>query len=258
MLRLFILGGMRGSYFALVSAFIFVTSCAASGERGISTISMNGIGESIQTQTSGLRSEVLGFALRAYECGRARGEIDKPLLTVIDYSLPSTRKRLWVIDLERRRVLFNELVAHGKQSGEITAESFSNRIGSNKSSLGLFRTSDTYQGRHGYSLNLDGLEPGVNDRAYDRRIVVHGANYVAPEFVSKHGRLGRSLGCPALDPRVSRRLIDEIKGGGALFAFYPDREWLAASSYLRCDAAGATRRDPRYAAASSRRPRRTR
>lgn len=253
--RLFILRLMRSFPLALACTFIFVSSCAATDPLRVRTkpgaaTSSNGVpAEMFDGPTAGLRREVLDLALTAYECGRARGEIDRPLLTVIDYSLPSTRKRLWVLDLERRRVLFNELVAHGKQSGEITAQSFSNRLGSHQSSLGLFRTSDTYQGRHGYSLNLDGLEAGVNDRAYDRRIVMHGASYVAPEFVSRHGRLGRSFGCPAVDYRVSRPLIDQIKGGGALFAFYPDRDWLARSEYLRCDAAAAAR-ERRYASTS--------
>jgi len=204
------------------------------------------LGRSIPATGTGLRREVLDLALRAYECGRARGEIARSRLTIIDYSLPSTQKRLWVIDLDRRKLLFNELVAHGRDSGENIAVSFSNTLGSHKSSLGLFRADQTYVGRHGYSLNLAGLEPGINDRAMQRRVVVHGADYVAPEFVATHGRLGRSWGCPALDRRVSRRVIDEIKEGGAVFAFYPDRNWLDRSSYLSCDAAGRPR-PTRYA-----------
>ena len=201
-------------------------------------LSVDDLSRVIPAKSTGLRREVLDLALRAYQCGLARGEIDRSRLTIIDYSLPSTKKRLWVIDLDRRRLLFNELVAHGRESGENTAVSFSNSLGSHKSSLGLFRADKTYMGQHGYSLNLAGLEPGINDRAEARRVVVHGANYVAPEFVARHGRLGRSWGCPALDPRVSRNVIDEIKDGGAVFAFYPDRNWLDRSSYLSCDAAG--------------------
>jgi len=188
---------------------------------------------------AGLRRDVLDLALRAYECGQRRGHFDKPLLTVIDYSLPSSARRLWVLDMERRRVLFNELVAHGKNSGDDLAMSFSNTLGSRKSSLGLFRTSATYRGRHGYSLNLDGLEPGINDRAHERRIVVHGASYVSPEFLASHGRLGRSYGCPALDRRVSSRVIDLIKDGSAVFAYYPDSAWIQRSSFISCQTAGA-------------------
>jgi hypothetical protein len=192
-----------------------------------------------QMSPAGLRREVLDLALRAYECGKRRGEFEKPLLTVIDYSLPSSARRLWVLDMERRRVLLNELVAHGKNSGDEVAMSFSNALGSRKSSLGLFRTSETYRGRHGYSLNLDGLEPGINDLAHERRIVVHGASYVSPEFLASHGRLGRSWGCPALDRRVSAHVIDLIKDGSAVFAYYPDSNWIKRSSFISCDSAGA-------------------
>ncbi len=195
---------------------------------------------------AGLRSDVLGLALRAYECGKQRGHFAKPYLTVIDYSLPSSARRLWVLDMEKRRVLFNELVAHGKNTGLVEAMSFSNSPGSRKSSLGLFRTNTTYRGRHGYSLNLDGLEPGFNDRAYERRIVVHGASYVSPEFVDSTGRLGRSYGCPALDRRVSARVIDLIKDGSAVFAYYPDSGWLKRSPFISCDSA-ATEKATRLA-----------
>ena len=181
------------------------------------------------------RPEVLDLALRAYECGHETGAIDGPLLTLIDYSLPSTTRRLWVIDVPRRRVLFHELVAHGENSGGNFATAFSNREGSRQSSLGLFRTEDTYVGGHGVSLRLEGLEPGVNDRAMQRKIVMHGADYVDNDVVQALGRLGRSWGCPALPQPVSRRVIERIKGGSAVFAYYPDRRWLEQSRFLRCD-----------------------
>jgi hypothetical protein len=181
------------------------------------------------------RPEVLDLALRAYECGHETGAIDGPLLTLIDYSLPSTTRRLWVIDVPRRRVLFHELVAHGENSGGNFATAFSNREGSRQSSLGLFRTEGTYVGGHGVSLRLEGLEPGVNDRAMQRKIVMHGADYVDNDVVQALGRLGRSWGCPALPQPVSRRVIERIKGGSAVFAYYPDRRWLEQSRFLRCD-----------------------
>src|SRR5262245_22070062 len=186
------------------------------------------------------RPEVLDLALQAYRCGRTLGYIDRPLLTVIDYSLPSTARRLWVIDVASRtfRVLFHERVAHGQESGEDVAVAFSNRPGSNQSSLGLFRTEDTYLGRHGLALRLDGLEPGVNDRARQRKIVMHGAGYVSDEFVAEHGRIGRSWGCPALSFEISDRVIELIRDGSALFAYYPDPDWLQSSRFLRCDTAG--------------------
>jgi hypothetical protein len=183
------------------------------------------------------RNEVLDLALRAYRCGAILGYIDRALLTVIDYSLPSSAKRLWVIDVPQHQVLFHELVAHGQNSGEEFAVTFSNRPGSNQSSLGLFRTEDTYEGGHGLSLRLSGLEPGINDRAGERRIVMHGANYVSDAFVAVHGRLGRSWGCPALSRAASEQVIEQIRDGSALFAYYPDQAWLESSRFLRCETA---------------------
>jgi hypothetical protein len=180
------------------------------------------------------RREVLDLAVRAWRCAREAGQVDGRLLTVIDYSLPSTERRLWVLDPAARRILFHELVAHGEGSGEILAAAFSNRPHSRQSSLGLFRTEDVYRGRHGDSLRLSGLEPGVNDRAMERAIVLHGAAYVTPAIAAT-GRLGRSWGCPAVDRRVHRRLIATIKGGTAVFAYYPEARWLAGSPFLRCD-----------------------
>ena len=182
------------------------------------------------------RREVLDLALQAYRCGRTLGYIDRPLLTVIDYSLPSTERRLWVIDVANRRVHFNELVAHGERSGENLAVAFSNRPGSRQSSLGLFRADDTYEGEHGLSLRLTGLEAGVNDRARDRRIVMHGAAYVSEGFAAERGRLGRSWGCPALPSGVHAQVIDRIRDGSAVFAYYPDPRWLQSSRFLHCDA----------------------
>lgn len=188
-----------------------------------------------RTSTAWPRREVLDLALRAYQCGRARGEFHQPLLTVIDYSLPSTARRLWVIDLVSRRVLFNELVAHGVNSGETYASTFSNQIGSRQSSIGLFRTDEAYVGRHGRSLRLSGLEPGVNDRARERAIVMHAADYVSDATVSTYGSLGRSWGCPALPEAANDRIIDRIRGGTALFAYYPDHAWLQSSRFINCD-----------------------
>ena len=183
--------------------------------------------------------KVLRLALNAYECGRFQGYFDKPILSVIDYSLPSSERRLWVIDVESQDVLFHEFVAHGRNSGDRLAYAFSNERGSLQSSLGLFRAGEPYYGQHGYSLRLMGLEPGVNDRALERRIVIHGADYVRPEVISARGRLGLSWGCPALDPRVNADIIDLIKGGSALFVYYPERAWLARSRFLNCDATQA-------------------
>ena len=186
---------------------------------------------------AGVPAEPLAQALRAYACGDARGDFARPVLTLIDYSRPSREPRLWVLDLEQRAVRFETLVAHGRGSGLARAIAFSNRPDSKQSSLGLFRTDEIYEGEHGYSLRLVGLEAGVNDLAYERNIVVHGADYVTAKFATRHGRLGRSWGCPALDPSVNRDVIDAIRDRTALFAYYPDAKWLASSPYLRCDGA---------------------
>lgn len=161
-----------------------------------------------------------------------RGDADPGTLTVIDFSRPSTSKRLWVYDLRSRELLFEEHVAHGRNSGHDLPTMFSNVPESNKSSLGLFRAAEGYIGKHGYSLRLDGLEPGVNDRARERAIVVHGADYVNATTARAQGRLGRSLGCPAVRPAIARELIDAVKEGGLIFAYYPDPAWLNQSKYL--------------------------
>jgi len=178
-------------------------------------------------------TEVFELALNAARCAVRSGAVRNPsTLTVIDYSRPSTEKRLWVYDLRSRELVYEELVAHGQGSGGDMATRFSNEPETHATSLGLFVTSDTYVGKNGYSLRLDGLDHGFNDRARDRAIVMHGAPYVSAEFARAQGRLGRSWGCPALRDAVAREVIDLVKGGGLVFAYYPDQNWLAASQYL--------------------------
>jgi L,D-transpeptidase catalytic domain len=181
--------------------------------------------------------QVIGLAVAAADCAVAHGMEPSARLAVIDYSLPSTQPRLWVFDLSRRKLLYQELVAHGRNSGANYASSFSNAPGSLQSSLGLFRTLDTYSGQNGYSLRMNGLEPGVNDRALERAIVMHGAPYVSPDLSRTQGRIGRSWGCPALRTGIARQVIDTLKGGQFVFSYYPDSRWLASSRYLHCDAA---------------------
>jgi hypothetical protein len=170
---------------------------------------------------AGLRPDVLRLALRARDRAAARGLTARPILTVIDYSLASRERRLWVLDLAHARVLAKELVAHGRGSGDDRPARFSNRPGSLQSSLGTFLTGGVYQGGHGLSLRLRGLDPGVNDRAEARAIVVHGAPYVSPAVIAQLGRLGRSQGCPALSPAAAARVIPLIRDGTVLFAYYP-------------------------------------
>src|SRR5262245_63356641 len=181
----------------------------------------------------GIDGQVLNLALGAADCAVRSGAVDDPsTLTVIDYSKPSTAKRLWVFDLRSRALLYEELVAHGKGSGDNFAKAFSNDPQSHQSSLGLFETAETYSGKNGYSLRLKGLETGFNDKALARAIVVHGAPYVSQEIGRSRGRLGRSWGCPALREPVAREIIDRIRGAGLLFAYYPDPKWLQASRFL--------------------------
>lgn len=184
-------------------------------------------------QAPGLRPDVLKLALDAAASAAERGLVSRrDLLTVIDYSLPSTQPRLFVFDLAARRLLFRELVAHGKNSGDNKTSFFSNEPGSLATSLGLFVTADTYMGGNGYSLRLKGLEEGVNDRAWDRLIVMHGASYVSAAAARMLGRLGRSWGCPAVRKEIAKKLIDTVRGGSAVFAYYPEKSWLATSRFF--------------------------
>ena len=179
--------------------------------------------------------QVLSLALEARECAsHSLGQAPSQRLAVIDYSLPSTKPRLWVFDLANNTVLFREVVAHGQGTGENMARAFSNKDGSHQSSLGLFRTADTYTGHNGYSLRMQGLEPGTNDAAMARAIVMHGAPYVNMQSAHKQGRLGRSWGCPALRPEVAKQVIDSLKNGQMIFAYYPNTNWLTHSPFIGC------------------------
>lgn len=195
-----------------------------------------------------LDRQVLALATRALACaGRQTGAAPRTL-GVIDYSQPSTRPRLWVFDLDAQRLLFEEWVAHGRNTGQDRARQFSNEAGSYMSSLGGFVTEEPYVGHNGYSLRMRGLEPGFNDRARERAIVIHGAPYVSQDLIRSQGRLGRSLGCPAVRPAIARALIDTIRDGAFVFAYYPDPAWLAGSRLLAPDCGEA---DGRLAAQES-------
>jgi hypothetical protein len=169
------------------------------------------------------------FALAYSGWQKMDEELKSPLLTIIDFSLPSTERRLWIIDLSEKTILLNSVVAHGRNSGELMASKFSNRPESFQSSLGFYKTGETYIGKHGYSLRLDGLEKGVNDQARNRAIVIHGADYANEAFARTNGRLGRSLGCPALPSELSSEVIDLIKDGSLLFIFGIDDNYLKQS-----------------------------
>jgi hypothetical protein len=188
--------------------------------------------KTIKSQTN-IDTQVLKLSLVAYANAAKRGLNNKSVLTVIDYSKPSTEKRLWVFDLRNGRSLFNTWVSHGKNSGGVNSTSFSNSRGSLKSSIGVFVTdSSPYIGGNGYSLRLKGLENGVNDNAYQRSVVIHGAWYVNADVIRKYGQIGRSWGCPAVSPELAKTLIDTIKENTLVFAYYPDQNWLRHSKYL--------------------------
>lgn len=181
-------------------------------------------------QLTNLEASVVNMALKAHQAAVQQKHVTKDhLLTIIDYSKPSTEKRLWVVDLKQMKVLFNTVVAHGRGTGEHIAEFFSDVSGSHQSSLGVFKTGDVYHGNHGQSLNLHGLEKGFNGNAYSRRIVIHGAHYVSH---NRKGRLGLSHGCPALSEQEAPEIIKHIKNGSLVFAYYPNKQWLDQSRYL--------------------------
>lgn len=160
------------------------------------------------------------------------GEKTKEIMTLVDFSKPSTEERFYVFDMRHKKLLFTSLVSHGKNSGGNYATSFSNENGSLKSSLGFFLTENTYQGKNGYSLILNGLEKGINDRAKERAIVIHGAAYSNPSAIASSGRLGRSFGCPALPQTVSKPIINTIKGGSLLFIYANNQNYLTYSPIL--------------------------
>jgi len=208
------------------------TLVAPNGVAAASSVSLS-VNDFDATAIGSIEMDVLEMALGAAGCAVRAGDTTAPTtLTVIDYSKPSTEKRLWVFDLKSRELIYEELVAHGQGTGANMATQFSNEPDSHRTSLGLFRTDASYVGRNGYSLRLDGLDKGLNDRARDRAIVMHGAPYVSAAFVKSNGRLGRSHGCPAVSADVARRMIDRVKGGGLVFAYYPDAR-LKNSKYLK-------------------------
>jgi L,D-transpeptidase catalytic domain len=162
-------------------------------------------------------------ALKAFNVLKEKGLVEKNILTLVDFSLSSNAKRLWVIDLETNTVLYNSLVAHGRNTGEEYANSFSNANSSYKSSLGIYLTGEVYNGKHGMSLKLDGVEKGINDNARLRGVVLHSANYVSNSFIKYNKRLGRSQGCPAIPTELLSGIVNTIKNKSCLFIYHPSR-----------------------------------
>ncbi len=188
--------------------------------------------------------DVIALGLATMQCAQRHGVGEAAQrLAIIDYSRSSQTPRLWVFDLARHKLLYREVVAHGQGSGGDVPDRFSNQEGSHASSLGLFVTRRTYEGKNGYSLRMDGLEPGFNDAAMSRAIVMHGADYVDPGIAERQGRLGRSWGCPALRPGVAGDVIDVLKEGQFIFSYYPEREWLMNSALAQCAQARVEQQD---------------
>jgi hypothetical protein len=179
---------------------------------------------------------VFRYGMIGYNLMQQQGKLGrKNLLTIIDFTKPSSKKRFYTIDLGARRVKYHTYVSHGRNTGENEAKAFSNIVHSNQSSLGFYTTAETYVGTKGYSLKLDGLEKGYNDKVRERAVVIHEADYVSESWIRKYGRLGRSQGCPALSKEVSREIIDGIKHQTLIFAYYNDPVYLQTSAYLNMD-----------------------
>ena len=219
--------------FCIIFSIAFSINAFAFNAPAFNKPSIDAIAKNIATKTNNLNPKVVKLALQAFHNAKSSGiAVKKPVLTVIDYTKPSTEKRLWVVDLENQKILHSSLVAHGKYSGENHTTSVSNKMGSLQTSVGLFLTEETYFGRDGYSLRLQGLEPGFNELARRRTIVLHGAPYVSNQFAKVAGRIGRSWGCPAVEKPLAQPIINTIKNGTLIFSFYNDSQWLNTSKFL--------------------------
>lgn len=211
---------------------LFFIYCSAASSTGHAPVATSSECEQIYTEI-GLQGTVNYKAFeQAYKGYKEIKGIKKSIITLVDFSKPSTEERFYVLDLESRKMLFCSHVAHGRNSGDNFATSFSNKVGSNKSSLGFYLTENTYDGSNGYSLVLNGLEKGINDRAKQRAVVIHGASYCNPDFLEREGRLGRSFGCPALPESLNDSIIDTIKDGSLLYIYAGNPDYISQSTVL--------------------------
>jgi len=187
----------------------------------------------IDLTSHGLSEEIFSLALEGYQSLLDDNCLERDtILSVIDYSMPSDQERMFVIDMKNKKLLFKSLVAHGKASGDIIPCSFSNQPSSHKSSLGFFVTGKIYNGKHGYSLTIEGMEKDINNNAGKRAIVFHGAAYVSLDYIGKYGRIGRSFGCPALPQDMNRIIIDIIKDKSCVFIYAPDPLYFMNSTMI--------------------------
>ncbi|HBY02875.1 MAG TPA: hypothetical protein DEG92_10130 [Rikenellaceae bacterium] len=188
----------------------------------------------VSLSETGLSRDIFDLAIKGLKKLDSDGKLNNPnIVTIVDYSQSSNKKRLYVIDLKNKILLFNTFVAHGRNTGEEYAKSFSNDEGSYKSSLGFYITEHPIIGSHtGFSLQIDGVEKGFNDHAVQRAIIIHAAEYATENFIKKYGRLGRSYGCPSLPPEMNKPIIDAIKGGTCLFLYNPNKDYISNSALL--------------------------
>jgi len=192
---------------------------------------LNLLYDSLQLDSLGLTTQAYHKAIAGFLSLVATGAVPNPgILSIIDFSLPSTQKRLFILDTYSGKLLFNSLVAHGRNSGTLVATRFSNRRNSFMSSLGFYLTGEPFIGQHGYSLRLEGMEKGWNDNVFKRSIIMHPAEYVSEDHIRQWGLLGRSEGCPAIPQQLDRPIIDVIRGGSCLFVYSPDKKYLSHHS----------------------------
>lgn len=211
-----------------VFLFVFSSLTVTAKPRLTTYSSLVTIYQELSLDEAGLSHSVFEYAIR----GVQKVNPAKAILAIVDLSQPSVNKRLYVIDLLKRKLLFRTYVAHGRNSGDLFAQKFSNEVSSLQSSLGFYQTLGTYQGKHGLSLKLKGLENGFNTNALDRAVVMHGADYVSEDFIRKIGRLGRSFGCPAVPYGIHKDIIETLKNGACLFVFSPNQNYLKKSTFL--------------------------
>jgi hypothetical protein len=229
-------------FLTLLMAFLLFTSASKPSQpaedihyakKAEASVQPSSIYAQLHLKELGLGETAFQLAIKGWEKLKNQGQISKSIISICDFTQSANNKRLYIIDLATGTLLFNTLVAHGKNTGEEFARYFSNQPSSLQSSLGFYVTKDAYLGKHGLGLRLQGKEPGFNDNAEDRAIVMHGAEYVCNKFIEQFGKLGRSFGCPAVPFEFHKEIINTIKDGSCLFIYYPDKKYLAASALLK-------------------------
>jgi len=225
---------MRIIITCLLFLLIPIANNAVGGEFDAGKAIFNDVYSAVKLADTGLGRNIFDLAIKGLKKLDSNGKLNNPnIVTIADYSQSSNKKRLYVIDLKNRKLLFNTYVAHGRNTGDEFAKSFSNVEGSLKSSLGFYITENPIIGAHtGFALLINGVEKGFNDNALKRAIIIHGADYASEKYIKKNGRLGRSWGCPALPTVFNKLIIESIKGGTCLFVYNPDKKYIRSSSLL--------------------------